>query len=343
MENMNKRFFVILFLAINAVVFPNDSRTILGSSVEIIDNENTNVIMQNEEINIMLYKNHYEVTVTFDFYNDGPDEAILLGFPIKTVIQDYPDDREWAVINDFETYINGNLLSEYIVKEESSENRGYITTTRWFLREVIFSGNSHTYSKVTYKAPYNNSGFFENAGYIYGTGMNWKNAIGKMTVYINHGDDIIIDDVNIGNNNLFDFIWEANGRYKYIAENIEPENQDQRIRISIQPFDIYGEYKNEFGNWAEGWIWDKYLLYKEETDLQLYTKNQIRLFINFFYAIHGYDFNNSLYKNYFQNLRSFVDYNNTKYIINPDFSESDFNEFERKNINYLLNIERMIP
>jgi hypothetical protein len=299
--------------------------------------------MQNEEINIVLYRNYYEVTVIFDFYNDGPDETILLGFPVMTIIQDYPDDREWAVIEDFRTYINGNLLSNYIVKEESSEDRGYITTTKWFLREVTFLGNNHTYSKITYKAPYNTSGFFKNAGYIYGTGMNWKNAIGKMTVYINHGDDIIIDDVNIGNNNLFDFIWEANGRYKYTAENIEPENQDQDIRIFIQLFDIYSEYRNEFGHWAEGWAWDRFLLYKNSTDIKLYTKNQIRLFINFFYAIHGYDFKNPLYKNYFQTLRSFIDYNGTKYIMNPGFSESDFNEFERKNLDYLINIERMIP
>jgi hypothetical protein len=97
-------FFVVLFLAINTVIFSNESRAILGSSVEIIDNENTNVIMQNEEINIALYKNHYEVTATFDFYNNGPDETILLGFPVKTSFQDFPGEREWAVIDDFKTY-----------------------------------------------------------------------------------------------------------------------------------------------------------------------------------------------------------------------------------------------
>jgi hypothetical protein len=340
-DGMNKYFFVVLFLAINTVIFSNESRAILGSSVEIIDNENTNVIMQNEEINMVLYKNHYEVTVTFDFYNNGPDETILLGFPVKTSFQDFPSEREWAVIDDFKTYINGNLLSERIVKEESSEDRGYIKTTKWFLREVTFPGNNHTYSKATYKAPYNSSGFRQYAGYIYGTGMNWKNAIGKMTVYINHGDDIIIDDVNIGNNNLFDFKWEANGRYKYIAENIEPENQDQMIEITIQPFDIYGEYDNDFGDFYLGWMWDECLLYKEETDIRVYTKNQVRLFINFFYAIHGYDFRNERYKNYFIKRRTI--HNGRKYTINPNFSENDFNGYERRNINYLLKMERMIP
>jgi hypothetical protein len=65
---MNKDIFLILFLIINTVLFANDSRTILGSSVEIIDNENTNIIMREEEINITLHKDYYEVTVIFDRY-----------------------------------------------------------------------------------------------------------------------------------------------------------------------------------------------------------------------------------------------------------------------------------
>jgi hypothetical protein len=329
-------------VSINNIIFANDSRTILGSSVEIIDNENTNIIMQEEEINITLHKDYYEIMVTFDFYNSGIDETVLLGFPIKTVIQDYPDDKEWAKLIDFKSYINGKLLSGYIIKEETSTDRSYITTITWYLREVLFPENSHTYSRVAYKVPYNNFGFFKNAGYIYGTGINWREEIGKIVIYINHDDDIIIDSVNLGKGKQFNFTWEANGRYKYDIENIEPELTDQ-VLIFIQPFDIYGEYHNEFGDWADGWGWDRYLMYKNEQDIKLFTKNQIRLFINFFYAIHGYDFKNPLYKNYFQNLRSFADHKNTKYKINQRFTEDDFNDFERKNIDYLLRIEKMIP
>jgi hypothetical protein len=340
---MNKYIILVLFLTINNTLFPNDSRTILGSSVEVIDNENTNVSMQNEVINITLHKDFYEVDVTFDFYNSGENETVLLGFPIQTVLQDYPEAREWAQLNDFKSYINGNLLSGYTIREETSKEHYYITTTKWFLREAQFSGNNHTYSRVTYKAPYNHAGFFQSAGYIYGTGKNWKGEIGKMTIYINHGDDIIFSNVNFrGKDKLFDFTWVANGRYKYEAENIEPEVSD-RFSMGIQPFDIYGEYHNEFGDWANGWIWNEYLLYRNINSIQLYTRNQIRLFINFFYALHGYDFKNPLYKDYFQNLSSFVDYNSTKYKVNPNFSENDFNEIERRNIAYLLNLEKMIP
>ena len=344
-DDMKNYIILTLVLALNNSIFPNDSRTVAGSSVEIIDNENTNIIMENETINITLHKDFYEVEVIFDFYNTGTAETISLGFPIKTIIQDFPDDKEWAKLQEFKSYINGNLLPEYSIKELSSkdDNTFYITATKWHVREVLFPGNSYTHSKVTYKAPYNQWGFEKNALYVYGTGRNWKDAIGRMTVYINHGDDILINSVNIGNNSLFKFSWEANGRYKYTAENIEPENQDQMIMVFIQPFDIYGEYNNEFGSWGDGWIWDRYFLYKNEQYIKLFTKNQIRLFINFFYAFHGYDFKNPLYKNYFQNLYSFQDYSDTKYKINQNFTENDFNNFEKKNIEYLLRIEKMIP
>ncbi len=343
MDIRMKRYVCILFfLLLAGFVFSNDSRIVLGSSVEIIDNENTNIIMQEEEIVITLHKDYYEINVHFNFYNEGPAEEVLLGFPVESFYQPVSDNYELAQINDFKSYINGVLLSEYTVREESTEERFYTTTTKWFLRKVVFPANSVTYTRVVYTAPYNHSGFFKSAGYIYGTGRSWKGSIGKMTVIINHGDDIIITGVHFRNNHPVNFAWEGNGKYKYMVENFKPE-LDSRISIGIEPFEIYGKYGNEFGDWANGWVWNEYLLYKNFADIKLYTKNQIRLFINFFYAFHGYDFKNELYKNYFRNLNSFMDFDSTKYAVNPDFSENSFNEIERKNIDYLLNLEKMIP
>ena len=324
---------ILIFLLMANIVFPNESRTVLGSSIEVLDNENTNIIMLEEVINITLYKEYYEVTVEFDFYNEGAQEVILLGFPIKATYQPIADERELAKLYNFESYINGILLPEYTVREESTEDRFYITTTTWFLREVVFPANSHTYSRVTYRAPYNHAGFFKSAGYIYGTGRSWKGNIGRMTIFVNHEDDIIIDGVSFRNGHSPNFTWVGNGKYQYVMENFNPE-LDSSIHIGITPFDIYGQYRHEFGDWAEGWIWNEHLLYRNENDIRLFTKNQIRLFINFFYALHGYNFRNELYIDYFRKI------NDT---INPNFSENDFNEIERKNIDWLLNLERMIP
>ncbi|MCL2242480.1 MAG: YARHG domain-containing protein, partial [Chitinispirillia bacterium] len=89
------------------------------------------------------------------------------------------------------------------------------------------------------------------------------------------------------------------------------------------------------------WHWDKALLYSGPSDIRMFTKAQVRLFINHFFAMHGYDFKNAYYKDYFQNLKSLG--NGKKYEVNPKFSEKSFNEFERKNVDFLLKMEKMIP
>jgi hypothetical protein len=344
---MNKYICIGIFLLINIAVFANDSRVTLGRSVEVIDNENTNIIMLEEEIIITLYKSYYEVTVTFDFYNDGPAEDVLLGFPVSATSPGTPPkENEMAQMIAFESYINEDLLTEYTIKEESStdENGYYKTITRWYIREITFPENSHTYSKVIYKTPYNELGFETAAGYIYGTGRNWKDSIGTMNVIINHGDDIIIDSVSFGLDKSYDsFIWEADGTYKYIMKDIEPDEKN-RITIMIRSYDLDSEYEGQFGeSWDGEWIWDRSLLYDNFTDIKLFTKNQIRLFIDFFYAMHGYDFKEPLLKEYFQNMPPSWHNKYMNYKVNTGFSEDSFNEFERKNIDYLLHLESMIP
>jgi len=341
---MKKYFCSMVFLLINTFVFSNDSRIVLGSSVGIVDNKNTNITMLNEVINITLYRDYYEVDVTFDFYNDGFEENILLGFPVKTLTYDNPKEREWAQVIDFESYINGVLLTEYTIREES-EKDFYLSTIKWFIREVKFLGNSHTYSRVTYKAPYNTYGFFIGAGYIYGTGSSWKGNIGKMTLIINHGDNIFIDDVFLGlEKEKFMYTSEASGKHKFVQENVELEGTEG-IRIMIRYFDFLGEYKGQFGeSWDGEWVWDRILLHDYfSRDHHFFTRNQVRLFISYFYAMHGYNFFNPLYSNYFKYSIPSWQNNYLEYKMNPDFSESSFNEFERKNIDFLLNIEKNIP
>ena len=68
-------------------------------------------------------------------------------------------------------------------------------------------------------------------------------------------------------------------------------------------------------------------------------KECLEILRNSFYAIHGYDFKNQKWKDYFSEM---YEKNDSKYIINPNFSESDFNEIERKNIALIRKMENMI-
>jgi hypothetical protein len=317
------------------------------------------------------------VDVTFSFFNNGPTEKVQLGFPVEAWQHDIRDED----VYDFKSYINGEMTPKYTIKRDvirkfldENERISMDKYIKWFVRDVTFPANSLTVSRVTYKALYSyGSEPFVKAGYIYGTGRFWNGAIEKMNVVINHGDDILIEDIRLGDIKASEFKWEANGRYRYVFENVRPKSTfGDRFSITVQPFDIYGNYEGQFGlmfgnilerisgrkdrldiekyyemfdcgEWQTLWAWDKFLIYKNPKDIRYYTKNQIRLFINFFSAIHGYDFKNPLYKEYFQKVNNFCDKNRTKYEVNPNFSEDGFNEIERKNVDYLLNLEKKIP
>jgi len=75
---------ILLFFLINISVSANDGRIVIGPSIEILDNENTNIRMQSEVINIAINEEYYEIAVEFDFYNEGADETVLIGFPVES-------------------------------------------------------------------------------------------------------------------------------------------------------------------------------------------------------------------------------------------------------------------
>lgn len=64
------------------------------------------------------------------------------------------------------------------------------------------------------------------------------------------------------------------------------------------------------------------------------TKSQLALLRNAFYAIHGYKFKNPKYAEYFGH-----ESNELWYKINPNFTEKDFNEIEKANINLIKKYE----
>jgi hypothetical protein len=373
---MSKYKYVCLALSLlNCLAFSNEAWLAFGRNDEIINVKAANIAMRAEVIEITLRSGHYEVDVTFDFFNDGPDEKVKLGFPVVRLNPDKATISD-EMAYDFKSYVNGEAIPKYTIREDSLDvfgDRTIYKYVKWFIRDVTFPANKHTASRVTYKAEYSHNAGPLVAGYIYGTGRFWRNGIEKMTVIINHGDDVLIDLVRFGVSadeksvRSPKFTWKANGRYTYELEKITPKNKNEQIFIFVVPFEsgLYGDYWGQFGisgdyftqsNMRRGldirhdpenpdhrWVWDEHLLYKNPSDIQLFTKNQIRLFINFFSAMHGYDFKNQQYKDYFQKLDQLYDKNSKKYKVNPNFTENDFNEVERKNVNYLLNLEKKIP
>ena len=86
----------------------------------------------------------------------------------------------------------------------------------------------------------------------------------------------------------------------------------------------------------DGITTDKSIINKSK--LFFLSKNQLETLRNSFYAIHGYAFKNQKWKDFFSNI--FIN-NEKKYVINPNFSESDFNDIEKKNIEHIRELENI--
>lgn len=71
--------------------------------------------------------------------------------------------------------------------------------------------------------------------------------------------------------------------------------------------------------------------YLAEGDFSKLNKHQIQLLINEIYAKHGYKFNDGEWANYFSNKTWYVG-------VKSDVKESDFNDFEKSNMEILKNI-----
>ncbi len=85
--------------------------------------------------------------------------------------------------------------------------------------------------------------------------------------------------------------------------------------------------------YANGTDYSKTLF--DKSDLIFMTPYQLSILRNGFYACHGYDFKNKEFKEIYKNPFT------GKYQVNPNFSESDFNEIERKNIELIREIENL--
>ena len=75
-----------------------------------------------------------------------------------------------------------------------------------------------------------------------------------------------------------------------------------------------------------------------KSDLFTLSKRQLSILRNSFYAKYGYNFKNKEVKAYFEaNCRN----QGLEYKVNPNFSESDFNETERENIELIREMENI--
>ena len=113
----------------------------------------------------------------------------------------------------------------------------------------------------------------------------------------------------------------------------------------FNPLEDFSEYYFLYKKYVHNLKEDVYLEFREKdlskkllskADLFTLSKRQLSILRNSFYAKYGYNFKNKEVKAYFEaNCRN----QGLEYKVNPNFSESDFNETERENIELIREME----
>ena len=129
---------------------------------------------------------------------------------------------------------------------------------------------------------------------------------------------------NVWSFNIVGHVFESDNMYVFIGltyYDLSADSTDIRIYSHNNTKTIY--FKDR--NLSQELI--------ERKELFFLSNEQLRLLRNTFYAIHGYHFKSQDLRNYFTQYRW--------YKTNPNFSEADFNETERKNIALIREMEDM--
>ena len=328
---MKKLFTFVMFIFLAGTAFANDTY-FFTSGGNLIPAEETDISveMKSEIISIVLQPKYYEVTVDFEFYNNGRTVDLLVGFPyFEAGIGGH------GKLYDFKCWTNGELKDfsdTPIIRNFSKDNYNAEELENAYTRTITFPAKSITNTTVKYKSEYGRDTEGYIIKYLYGTGSSWKNSIGNITLILEN--NLPYDNPNgfrLPKGDATAFSRIADNKWEAHFSDIEPDYTDcitihtKDILEDTGPkcFPLYG-YKFRDVKASEGWLF-------------WYTKPQLRILRNTIYALHGYDFKSADLKQLFA---EWGQYWAPKYEVNPDFTEDELSEIEKYNIQLLYKEEQ---
>ena len=319
----------LVLISLLQSIFANDTYFYLaGGSLTPIKDSDISVEMKKETIFINLHHKYYEVTVDFVFYNPSETIELDVGFPF--FFEGIAGEGE---IWDYKCWTN-NIETEFKktpITKEWQEPTGLEYAN---IRTIRFPKDSETRTKVYYKSKYGvEAPSFAVASYLYGSGLSWNGKIGEINLIIENNDiysiflSVTMNDKSIKN----DLIKTKDNRFEIVFENVEPENYNCIFKIELQ------DVLNDNGPMCFPAFFQFNKQVVDKSKFKWYTKEQLRLVRNAIYALHGYNFKSEDLREYFNSVGQ---YWNPPYKINPNFSESDLHNYEKINIQNLLEEEK---
>lgn len=168
------------------------TETIKGGAPAVLSPDNS-IRLDTEEVCIRLHKDRYTVDAVFQFFNTGESTSRLIRFPKRGTRFSYNPSSDFR---QFQGWIDGREMeftaepdAHVYSKETWYDHHRYedvVSDSGWMNRKVEFRGHSGTTIRVRYSAPLTRPSV---AQYLYGTGFNWKDSIGR-AYYIIDTEDV---------------------------------------------------------------------------------------------------------------------------------------------------------
>lgn len=351
---LNKKVFVFIFsLFISYVLFSLDYESCnnpFNISCLKFSNESVNVIEQNIKCNEENIENE------FILHNTSENNTILkmtiecqaLGSGRRgndiVIPYDFTVYSEGSPLR-FEVYKNNTLVNEnawyntFCLLEDKIEIKFEINISKNSRKNILItyrnlqSGISQVNMKYRYHIPLyknpNNKPI--NISFIYKTLENSELYISNLNIDNKKMDLEIVrkcEKNTVWYTKIMDYITDEDSSYldiSFLYYNLGCIDSPLYIGLNNLEPTVYWDYTKDLKSTI-----------LSKRDLFFFNQEQLSQLRNSFYAIHGYIFKNTKWTDFFKII---FDEIGLQYKQNIDFTESDFNEIERKNIELIKEME----
>lgn len=323
------RLFLVPLLALIAVTGLSANDTLIQKKIggdEYLLQNSTNVVIRSEVLEFDLFDDHYDVRVDYQFFNNGPQATLEVGFPYFQYSNPTQPISLGAELNNFRSTVNGIAVPTVDVPAKikvSDEEE----ITIFKKKTVTFDGLRVTKIVNTYSSSYGDNYGNATVDYLLGSALTWK-EIGLLMVVVRiHSQDLFLDrGISFP---LEYFFAGKNDPRMYIGVITK-----RQLSISDQVSFNLGR-KSQF--WVYGLPWD----YEFETTVyplngfRLLTNEQLRFSKALVYAWHGFTFQDPDLLRFFNGTAWYNDRLNKAV-----FANEKFNETELKNLTLIQAVER---
>lgn len=294
----------------------------VGGDYSIVDGVNSTIRLIDEQIRIDLYPDYYTIKIDYKFYNEGDTVTLDIGFPEYSNV--FAANQS---LRNFKSYVDGKFVeTKYIYGDPNTVG------VSWYIKKTTFIKNIELFSTIEYDASY--GGGYEFLGfswntveYVYGTAKCWKTGIENFTIRVYNHTDFLISDFKT---NFKNYTSKNKDTITIInTDQVNPDTIYDRFVLSMDIGYLPGSLKDKLYHYIDyGYL--EAIIARDH--LSFFTKDELRIMRNAFYARHGYVFKSTDLKDYFAGMEWY----RPNYLFTEDMLTID----ERKNIELIMREEK---